>query len=255
MRDLSIIIPAYNEAERIGETLDSIAEFLAERRLDDEVIVVDDGSVDDTIAVVESYKPRFRRLVVLESPRNLGKGHAVRKGMLTGTGRQRLFLDADNSTNVREFDRLMAAAAQEPIEPAVVIGSVAVDGSVVAVRQPGMRATLGRIGNRVIQRLVLPGIEDTQRGFKVFTGDASDAVFRRCTSNGWAFDVEALALARGLGYHILEVPVTWEHRDDSRVRPGAYVSALLDVARIKVRVQRKLRDTAELVSQDAPPSR
>ncbi len=255
MRDLSIIIPAYNEAERIGETLDSIAEFLAERRLDDEVIVVDDGSLDDTIAVVESYKPRFRRLVVLESPRNLGKGHAVRKGMLTGTGRQRLFLDADNSTNVREFDRLMAAAAEEPIEPAVVIGSVAVDGSVVAVRQPGMRATLGRIGNRVIQRLVLPGIEDTQRGFKVFTGDASDAVFRRCTSNGWAFDVEALALARGLGYHILEVPVTWEHRDDSRVRPGAYATALLDVARIKVRVQRKLRDTAELVSLDASDSR
>lgn len=255
MRDLSIIIPAYNEAERIGETLDSIAEFLAERGLDDEVIVVDDGSVDNTIAVVESYKPKFRRLLVLDSPRNLGKGHAVRKGMLTGTGRQRLFLDADNSTNVREFDRLMAAASEEPVEPAVVIGSVAVDGSVVAVRQPGIRGSMGRIGNRIIQRLVLPGIEDTQRGFKVFTGEASDAVFRRCTSNGWAFDVEALALARGLGYHILEVPVTWEHREDSRVRPGAYLSALLDVARIKVRVQRELRNTTALVSQDASATR
>lgn len=251
MRDLSIIIPAFNEAERIGETLRSIAEFLDERDLDDEVIVVDDGSADQTIDVVRGYSALFRRLVILESPRNVGKGHAVRKGMLTGTGQQRLFLDADNSTHVREFDRLMAAAEREPIQPAVVIGSVAVEGSVVSVGQPGIRAQLGRLGNRIIQRLVLPGIEDTQRGFKVFTGEASDAVFRRCSSNGWAFDVEALALAQGLGYHILEVPVTWEHRDDSRVHPTAYVAALLDVVRIKVRVGQQLRQASEIVSEDA----
>ena len=240
MRDLSIIIPAFNEAERIGETLESIAAYLKERDLDDEVIVVDDGSSDDTVVVAQRYSPLFQRLILLQSERNLGKGHAVRKGMLTGTGRHRLFLDADNSTDVREFDRLMAAAAQEPIEPAVVIGSVAVDGSAVTVDQPGMRSRLGRLGNQFIQRLVLPGIHDTQRGFKVFTGEASDAVFRRCTSNGWAFDVEALALAQGLGYHVLEVPITWEHRDDSRVRPGAYVAALLDVVRIKVSVDKEL---------------
>ncbi len=242
MRDLSIIIPAFNEADRISETLYSIAEYLDERDLNDEVIVVDDGSSDTTISVVKSHDFLFRRLVVLESERNLGKGHAVRKGMLTGTGRHRLFLDADNSTNIAEFDRLMAAAAEEPIECAVIIGSVAVNGSNVEIEQPGFRSSLGRLGNQVIQRVVLPGIEDTQRGFKIFTGEASDAVFRRCVSNGWAFDVEALALARGLGYHILEVPITWEHREDSRVRPGAYFSALVDVVRIKVRVDRQLRE-------------
>jgi len=240
MRDLSIIIPAYNEEFRLGATLESIAEYLEQRDMDDEVIVVDDGSSDNTIEVARSYASMFRRLVVLESERNVGKGHAVRKGMLTGTGKYRLFLDADNSTDVREFDRLVAAAAKEPVEPAVIIGSVAIDGANVEVRQPGLRSSLGRLGNRFIQWLVLPGIQDTQRGFKVFTGEASDAVFRRCSSNGWAFDVEALALAQGLGYHVLEVPITWEHVDDSRVRPGAYFAALLDVVRIKVRVDREL---------------
>lgn len=242
MRDLSIIIPAYNEANRISETLHSIAEFLDARNLDDEVLVIDDGSTDDTIVVATQHSHLFRKLTIISSERNMGKGHAVRKGMLTGTGRHRLFLDADNSTDVREFDRLMAAAAEEPIETAVVIGSVAVAGSSVSIGQPGFRSGLGRFGNRIIQRIVLPGIEDTQRGFKVFTGEASDAIFSRCTSNGWAFDVEALALARGLGYHILEVPITWEHREDSRVRASAYFSALLDVLRIKVRVDRQIRE-------------
>lgn len=248
MRDLSIVIPAFNEEHRIGETLDSIARFLAERDRNDEVIVVDDGSTDRTVEVVRSYMDRVSRLGVMIGDRNVGKGHAVRKGMLAATGRHRLFLDADNSTDVREFDRLVAAAAAEPIEPAVVIASVAVDGACVSVAQPGVRAALGRLGNRIIQQMVLPGIADSQRGFKLFTGEASDAIFRRCRTDGWAFDVEALALARALGYHVLEVPVTWEHREDSRVRAGAYFTTLLDVVRIRAHVHREAREIEELTS-------
>ena len=245
MRDLSIVIPAYNEENRIGATLDSIADFLAERDRDDEVIVVDDGSTDRTAEVVGAFTDRIPRLEVMIGDRNVGKGHAVRKGMLAATGRHRLFLDADNSTDVREFDRLVAAAAAEPIEPAVVIASVAVAGARVTVGQPGLRTALGRLGNLFIQRMVLPGIADSQRGFKLFTGEASDAIFRRCRTDGWAFDVEALALARALGYHVLEVPVTWEHRDDSRVGLGAYMTTLLDVARIRAHVHREIREIEE----------
>jgi len=249
MRDLSIVIPAYNEAERIGETLESIAAFLDRRDRDDELIVVDDGSSDDTVVTVEKYRPLFRTLRVIQSERNIGKGHAVRKGMLFATGSQRLFVDADNSTDINEFDRLMAAADAEPIRPAVVIGSVGLTESNVTISQPGFRADLGRAANRFIQWLVLPGISDTQRGFKVFSAEASDAIFRRCTSNGWAFDVEALAYARALGYHVLEVPITWEHREDSRVQPYAYVTSMIDVMRIKRRIDREIDELEPVLSQ------
>ena len=249
MRDLSIVIPAYNEAKRIGQTLESIAAFLDERDRDDELIVVDDGSTDDTIVTVEKYRPLFQKLRVVQSERNVGKGHAVRKGMLIATGAQRLFVDADNSTDIREFDRLMAAAEAEPIMPAVVIGSVGMQESNVTTSQPGIRSDLGRAANRFIQWLVLPGISDTQRGFKVFSGEASDAIFRRCSSDGWAFDVEALAYARALGYHILEVPITWEHREDSRVQPYAYFTSMMDVVKIKRRIDREAQSQESVFSQ------
>ncbi len=233
MRDLSIIIPAYNEASRIPTTLASIADYLRTNTWDAEVIVVDDGSTDRTITVVEAMTDDFDRLRVVSNTFNGGKGRAVRLGMLTATGSRRLFLDADNSTDVSELDRLLAAASEEPIEPAVVIGSIAHHRELVGRPQSSLRRLLGRTGNQIIQRAVLPGIEDSQRGFKVFAGDAADRVFSRCRVDGWAFDVEALAIARALGYHVLEVPVNWSHCDHSRVRPGAYFRTLGDVMRIR----------------------
>ena len=233
IRDLSVVVPAYNEAARIDETLDSIASYLADRDRDDEVIVVDDGSTDGTTDVVLTHAPAFRRLRVLPAGFNGGKGRAVRLGMLAASGRHRLFLDADNSTDIRELDRLMAAADAEPVEPAVVIGSIATAASVVTREQSWLRSSMGRAGNRLIQRLVLPGITDSQRGFKVFSGPACDQIFSRCRVDGWAFDVEVLAVARALGHHVLEVPITWEHRDGGQIRPSAYVETLRDVFRIR----------------------
>ena len=175
--ELSIVIPAYNEAARIGRTLDSIASFLAERALNCEVIVVDDGSTDDTGAVVDARYGDFVSLRLLRCERNGGKGRAVRLGMLVARGRVRLFMDADNSTDIREFERLNDTAARNATLPDVVIASIATPGSQVDNTQSRTRSMLGRMGNALVQRAVLPGIHDSQRGFKLFTAEAADAIF------------------------------------------------------------------------------
>jgi dolichyl-phosphate beta-glucosyltransferase len=252
--ELSIVIPAYNEQERIGRTLDSIASFLDERSVNCEVIVVDDGSTDDTGAIVELRQHEFVSLRLLRCERNGGKGRAVRLGMMIARGRVRLFMDADNSTDIREFERLNDTAAGHPTLPDVVIASISTPGSQVEGTQPLTRTVLGRMGSALVQRTVLPGIHDTQRGFKLFTAEAADAIFSRCRINGWGFDIEVLAIARTLGFHILEVPVRWHHEDDSRVGPTAYLTTLIDVARVR-RLVRKTRRSSEVGSgQDADTS-
>lgn len=232
--DLSIVVPAYNEEHRIGATLADIERFIGEHTGTTEVIVVDDGSTDATssVAAASPIEPAVIRFAV-----NRGKGRAVRTGMLAATGRRRLFTDADGSTPIDEYRRL-ASALDSLGDSGIAFASVAVPGAEVVTPQRGLRPAAGRMGNRLIQALVLPGVADSQRGFKLFTADAAQAVFTRCVVDRWAFDVESLAIARALGIPIVEVPVTWEHKDDSRVTAASYLTTLRDVVAIRRRISR-----------------
>ena len=226
--ELSIVIPAYNEANCIGSTLDSIAEYLTAQSVHAEVIVVDDGSTDDTGMIVDARQSDFVSLRLLRCERNGGKGRAVRLGMLVARGKVRLFMDADNSTEISAIERLNESAARHATLPEVVIASIAAPGHMTSA---------------LVKRTVLPGINDTARGFKVFTAEAADAIFSRCRLNGWGFDVEVLAIARTLGFHILEVPVPSRHERGNRLGPGSYLTTLIEVARVRRSLRRTLRNS------------
>jgi len=236
MIDLSIIIPAYNEEDRLGATLSEIAAYLEPVGDHVEVIVVDDGSTDSTVALAHGWSDRLP-MQVLETPRNRGKGHAVRLGMLAATGAIRVFTDADGSTPIDELDRLIEALGAGG-GSGVAFASIAVDGATVLSPQSRLRSFAGRAGNWLIQLMILPGVADSQRGFKVFSGDAAEYVFSQAVVDGWAFDVEALALARQGGYSLSEVPVRWEHRLASRVKASSYVTTLWEVWKIRRRIGR-----------------
>jgi dolichyl-phosphate beta-glucosyltransferase len=228
---ISVVIPAYNERDRIPATLDRVREYLDDAGEEYEVIVADDGSSDDTAAYVRSARDGWPQLSLVALERNQGKGAAVRAGMLRARGEQRLFSDADLSTPIEELPRLRArlgGACQ------VAIASRAVAGSTIDVHQPGRREMMGRTYNRLVQLIVLPGLHDTQCGFKVFTAEAAAACFQPLRTRGFGFDAEVLLRARRKGWEIAEVPVRWSHREDSRVsalRDSGMV--MLDLLRLR----------------------
>ncbi|WP_210522018.1 dolichyl-phosphate beta-glucosyltransferase [Hymenobacter terricola] len=213
--DLSLIIPAFNEAQRIGPTLRRAHRFLAARPARFEILVVDDGSTDDTVALVTALAGELPGVRVLCSPANRGKGHAVRLGMRAATGQVRLFSDADGSTPIDELDPLLRALAEGAD---VAIGSRYLAASRVTRPQPWFRRAWSRLANRVVQRVLLPGVADTHCGFKAFTAAAAERIFVACTVDGWSFDLEVLARARALGFCIREVPVRWENDERSKAR-------------------------------------
>jgi len=215
---LSVVIPAYDEERRLPATLRAVVAHLSDRGRPFEVVVADDGSRDGTAEVAGAAGPEVR---VLRLPHR-GKGGAVRAGVLAASGELLLVTDADLSTPIAELDLLVAALDRCE----VAIGSRNVAGARVTVPQRADRRLMGRAFNLLVRVLLLPGLRDTQCGVKLFRREAALAVFQRCRSDGFAFDVEALALARHLGYRVAEVPVEWRNSPDSRVRP------LLDVPRM-----------------------
>lgn len=214
---LSVIVPAYNEAKRISQTLRSIDKYLADKHWSYEILVVDDGSSDQTQTVVNQLKlPNVR---LLSYDQNRGKGYAVCFGVKHARGEWVLFTDADNSTRIEELDKLWPATRQYQ----VIIGSRYLPGSHIAIKQPTPRVVLSRLSNLLIQALILPGIRDTQCGFKLFRRIEAKEIFRRQTIWGWGFDMEILRIARELGYKIKEVPITWYNDEQSHIRSSRVV--------------------------------
>ncbi|MDW8051513.1 MAG: glycosyltransferase family 2 protein [Armatimonadota bacterium] len=212
---LSVVIPAYNEAERIERTLQRIVEYLDSRGESYEILVVSDGSTDATEALVERFAQTHPQVQLLAYQPNRGKGYAVRYGILRARGERILFSDADLATPIEELEKL------EPYLErgyAIAIGSRPLRESQLIVRQPLYREMAGRAFNKLVQLLAVRGIHDTQCGFKLFTREAAHDIFSRCRFDSFSFDFEALYYAQRLGYRIAEVPIRWMHQEGSKVR-------------------------------------
>lgn len=231
---LSVVIPAFNEAERIIPSLQKVREFIQSQNLTTEVLVVNDGSKDGTAEAVKGQISSFKSpatLQLLENPSNRGKGYSVRHGILRSTGDLVLFSDSDFSSPIEEYHKL--AAPLKAGEASIAIGSRAVKGSQVVTHQPWLRESSGRCFNLVVRAISGLPFRDTQCGFKLFTRQAADAVFRLQTVEGFGFDVEILYIARKLRLRTVEVPVVWNDRTGTRVRllsDGAHM--LMDLLRV-----------------------
>jgi dolichyl-phosphate beta-glucosyltransferase len=248
---ISIVLPAFNEENRIGATLDALAAYRDGVPHHLEPVVVDDGSTDATYAVAESYREKMPDLVLIRHDANRGKGRAVANGMLTGTGEYRAFFDADGATPFSALEPLLEACLGAP--KAVAIGSVRAPGALIVEPQPRLRSLVGQAGNALIRAMALPGVSDSQRGCKLFPASVAEVVFDALDTDRWGFDIEVLARCRHLGYDILEVPVEWRHVDGSQVGAGAYLSTLAEVTRIR-RTIRSWEYPSEAVREEYPAS-
>jgi dolichyl-phosphate beta-glucosyltransferase len=211
--ELSIIIPAFNEELRLPSSLESIAAYIGNKRPNTEVIVVDDGSTDGTVAVAESWRGRIPQLRVLANGTNRGKGFSVRHGSLEARGKIVLFTDADLSSPIEEGEKLLAALESHD----VAIGSRAVDRSLIEVHESLFREFAGIIFNRIVRVILRLPIVDTQCGFKAFRRERCRIIFEQQTIERFGFDPELLYLARHHGLSIQEVPVRWAHSPATKV--------------------------------------
>lgn len=233
MKKLSVIIPAYNEEKRIALTLKDVDAYLEKQSYDYEIIVIDNNSKDNTSAVVKELESTIvqKSSVVVET--TAGKGAAVRRGMLKeATGDIVMFMDADNATPISEIEKFLPYFEQGYD---LVIGSRYTNPELVKVHQPFYRIVLSRMSNLLIQILAVPGIKDTQLGFKAFTREAALSIFPLVKVIRWGFDMEVLTIARAQGYKIKEVGVSWTEHGGGHVPLKAYVESLIDLFKIKVR--------------------
>lgn len=212
----SIVIPAYNESARISATLERVLAYVAKQGWDTEVIVVNDGSRDDTAEIVRKFSQTHPHLRLLENPGNRGKGYSVRNGMLQASGDILLFSDADLSSPIEEAEKLFAAIAGGAD---IAIASRWLQTEVQTQRQPFYRQLFGRIFNLMLRASLGLKFKDTQCGFKAFTRPAALAIFPLQRIERWAFDPELLYIARKKGFKVAEVPTSWAHSEGTRISP------------------------------------
>jgi len=232
---LSVIIPAKNEEKNIKNTVEDVFNYLTERNIGHEIIVVENNSKDKTMEVVSSLLsiiPTLSLIHLTVTGAKPSKGYAVKEGMLKAQGDYKLIMDADNATNIRNIEKMMPYFEQGY---GVVIGSIALKGAKVASgSEPFWRRLFGKMGNLFIQIMAVPGIFDTQRGFKIFLKKATDDIFSQTTIFGWGWDIEALALARKYHYKIKEVPIDWKNDiGNSKVGLNAYFQVLMETVKIR----------------------
>ena len=228
---LSLILPAYNEQARIGTTLAAVEGYLQSLGESFEIIAVDDGSTDATLSALRECAADSDVLRIISYEGNAGKGHAVRQGVFAARGEYVAFTDVDLSAPIEEMSKLFAALDKGYD---IAIGSRAVKEAIIPVHQPLHRELGGKGLNLVIRALAVPGIHDTQCGFKLFRGDVAREIFAKCFINGWGFDIEVLYLARKMGYSIAEVGVQWSHAEGSKLQPlRAGLQVLKDIFRIR----------------------
>ena len=232
---ISIVIAAYNEEQRIGKSLVKIKDYLNSQNFAYEIIVVDDGSTDNTKQVAIAYQSENSNLKIISYPINKGKGYALRQGVLASKGKSVLVSDADLSTPIEELSYVLPLISTHEYD--VVIGSRALKPDTIIKKQPWWRQGMGKIFNRIVRLLVLEGFKDTQCGFKLFSGEASRALFKNARVDRFAYDVEILALAKKSRYRVTEVPVRWVNSPASKVHPVFdSLQMLFDLVRIRLRI-------------------
>jgi len=228
---LSVVIPAYNEEKRLPKTLVDIDKYLRQKAYTYEIIVVNDGSKDKTVQIIENLKLQIANLKLIDNKENHGKGYAVRQGMLEATGEYRIFTDADNSTSIDQIEKMWPEFGKGYD---IVIGSRDVKGAVLDPPQPPIRRFVGE-GFKFLRKIIvgLWEIEDSQCGFKCFSKRAVENIFPRCKINRFAFDPEILIIAKKLGYKIKEIPVYWKNDLESKVKLKSTIKMLSDLFKIR----------------------
>jgi dolichyl-phosphate beta-glucosyltransferase len=229
--ELSIVVPCYNEEQRLPRTIELIERYLAGKGVSYELILVDDGSSDGTRKIMDAAAERNPAVRLEALPQNRGKGRALAEGVAAARGAEILVTDADLSTPIEEIDKLRAELAKGA---GVAIASRALKGSRVEVSQPIYRVLMGKAFNLLVQAVLLPGIWDTQCGFKLFRADVAHDAFAALTTDGFGYDPEVLYRAARRGVRIVEVPVVWRNSAPTKVSP---IKSSLDMFRHVVRIR------------------